>query len=59
MEIYKFSKVYRNRIKDLIFPEQKPQGGRPGKNNQAMFNAMAYRLNTGIPWRDLSERFGS
>ena len=47
-----------NRIKDLLPPERKPQGGRPGKSNREMLNAMVYWLNTGIPWRDLPERFG-
>ena len=28
------------------------------KSNREMLNAMIYWLNTGIPWRDLPERFG-
>ena len=47
-----------NRIKDMLSPERKPQGGRPGKSNREMLNAMIYWLNTGVPWRDLPERFG-
>ena len=47
-----------NRIKDMLPPERKPQGGRPGKSNREMLNAMVYWLNTGVPWRDLPERFG-
>lgn len=39
-------------------PERKPQGGRPGKSNRMMLNAILYWLNTGIPWRDLPERYG-
>ncbi|WP_322202481.1 transposase [Acutalibacter intestini] len=39
-------------------PERKLQGGRPGKSNREMLNAIVYWLNTGIPWRDLPERFG-
>ena len=42
----------------MLPPERKPQGGRPGKSNREMLNAMVYWLNTGIPWRDLPERFG-
>ena len=42
----------------MLPPERKPQGGRPGKSNREMLNAMIYWLNTGIPWRDLPERFG-
>ena len=45
-------------MKDLLPPERKPQGGRPAKSNREMLNAMVYWLNTGIPWRDLPERFG-
>ena len=42
----------------MLPPERKPQKGRPGKSNREMLNAMVYWLNTGIPWRDLPERFG-
>ena len=47
-----------NGIEFLFPPEKKPQGGRPGKGNREMLNAILYWLNTGIPWRDLPERFG-
>lgn len=47
-----------NRIKDLLPPERKPQGGRPAKSNRKILNAILYWLNTGIPWRDLPERYG-
>ncbi len=47
-----------NKIKDFFPPERKPQGGRPGKSNRMMLNAILYWLNTGIPWRDLPERYG-
>ena len=42
----------------MLPPERKPQGGRPGKSNREMLNAMVYWLNTSVPWRDLPERFG-
>ena len=42
----------------MLPPERKPQKGRPGKSNREMLNAMVYWLNTGVPWRDLPERFG-
>jgi len=51
-----------NRIKHLLPQENKgtgSKGGRPAKNNRIMLNAMMYWLNTGVPWRDLPERFGS
>lgn len=47
-----------NKLKDLLPPERKPQGGRPAKDNRLMVHAMLYWLNTGIAWRDLPERFG-
>ena len=47
------------RIKDILPPERKPQGGRPAKDNRLVLNAIIYWLNTGVPWRDLPERFGS
>ena len=47
-----------DKIRDLLPPERKPQGGRPAKSNREMLNAILYWLNTGIPWRDLPERYG-
>ena len=47
-----------NKIKELLPQEKKPQGGRPAKDNRQMLNGIIYWLNTGIPWRDLPERFG-
>jgi len=58
MKRHEISEKQWNKIKDLFPPERKPQGGRPGKSNREMFNAILYWLNTGIPWRDLPERFG-
>lgn len=48
-----------NKIRDLLLPERKPQGRRPAKINCEMLNAILYWLNTGIPWRDLPERYES
>ena len=47
-----------NRIKDILPPERKPQGGRPAKDNRVMLNGIIYWLSTGVPWADLPERFG-
>lgn len=58
MRRHELSETQWNRIKDLLPPERKPQGGHPAKSNREMLNAMVYWLNTGIPWRDLPERFG-
>lgn len=46
------------RIKDK-FPPENTGKGRPSKSNRIMLNGMLYRAKTGIPWRDLPERYGS
>ena len=58
MRRHEFSEEQWNRIKKILPPERKPQGGRPAKNNRLMLNGIIYWLNTGIPWRDLPDRFG-
>lgn len=58
MRRHELSEEQWNRIKEKLPPERKPQGGRPAKNNRLMLNGIIYWLNTGIPWRDLPERFG-
>ena len=55
---HEISEKQWKRIKDKFPPEKKPQGGRPGKSNLEMLSAILYWLSTGIPWRDLPERFG-
>ena len=47
------------RIKDLVPPERSGGRGRPAKDNRMMINAIIWVLKTGVPWRDLPERFGS
>ena len=32
--------------------------GGTGKNNRLFINAVVWRVRTGVPWRDLPERFG-
>lgn len=58
MKRHELSEGQWNRVKELFPPERKAQGGRPGKSNREMLNAIVYWLSTGIPWRDLPERFG-
>lgn len=58
MRRHEMSEDQWNKIRDLLPPERKPQGGRPAKSNREMVNAILYWLNTGIPWRDLPERYG-
>ena len=45
------------RIEGTIPPENTGKG-RPSKSNRTMLNGMIYRAKTGIPWRDLPERYG-
>ena len=45
-----------DRIKDLL-PGREGYGGGTAPDNRAFFDGVLYRL-TGIPWRDLPERFG-
>jgi len=47
-----------NRIRDLLPPERKAQGGSPAKDNRMVMHGILYWLNTGVAWRDLPERFG-
>ncbi|MDE7054928.1 MAG: transposase, partial [Oscillospiraceae bacterium] len=57
MKRHEISEQQWDRIRDKFPPEKKPQGGRPGKSNRVMLNGILYWLDTGIPWRDLPERF--
>jgi transposase len=39
-------------------PPQKPATGRPNQDHRRILNGIVFRQKTGIPWRDLPERFG-
>ena len=45
------------RIKDFL-PGRIGSEGRPARDNRLFLDAVFYRYRTGIPWRDLPERFG-
>lgn len=45
-------------IKDLV-PGKPGDRGRSGKNNRLFIDAVLYVLKTGVPWRDLPDRFGN
>lgn len=47
-----------DRIKDLV-PGKVGDRGRTGKDNRLFIDAVLYVLKTGVPWRDLPERFGN
>jgi transposase len=46
-----------NRIKDLL-PGREGSVGVTAADNRLFVEAVLYRYRTGIPWRDLPERFG-
>jgi transposase len=41
-----------------LLPPQRPETGRPAKDHRTVVNAILWRLATGVPWRDLPERYG-
>src|SRR5262245_17682489 len=47
-----------DRIKDLL-PGQPGQHGGVDEDNRRFINAVLYFARTGIPWRDLPERYGN
>jgi len=46
-----------NKIKDLL-PGQRHHPGRTAADNRGFINAVLWIAKTGVPWRDLPERFG-
>ena len=46
------------RIKDLL-PGREDTVGVTAKNNRGFVEGVIYRYRSGIPWRDLPERFGN
>ncbi len=45
------------RVRDML-PGRAGSEGRPARDNRLFVDAVLYRYRTGIPWRDLPERFG-
>ena len=41
-----------------LLPPQRPATGRPAHDHRLIVNAILWRLATGVPWRDLPERYG-
>lgn len=42
-----------------LLPSERGRGCRPAHDNRRFFNGINYVLRTGIPWRDLPERYGN
>ena len=47
-----------DQIADLFPEENTGKPGRPPKENRTMLNAMVWLARSGVPWRDLPERYG-
>lgn len=58
MERHSLSDEQWARLRPLLPPP--PQGrGRPRVDDRLIVDGIIWRLTTGVPWRDLPERFGS
>lgn len=45
-------------IIEPLLPGKESDPGRTAKDNRLFVEAVVYRYRTGVPWRDLPERFG-
>jgi transposase len=46
------------RLEPLLPPQRRPGRGRPAHDHRTILHGILWRLRTGVPWRDLPERFG-
>jgi transposase len=58
MERHELSDAQWERLAPLLPPQHRSGRGRPAKDHRLIVNAILWRLATGVPWRDLPERFG-
>ncbi|HEX2171377.1 MAG TPA: transposase, partial [Dehalococcoidia bacterium] len=42
-----------------LLPPQQPAVGRPGADRRTVVKGIIWRAKTGVPWRDLPERYGN
>jgi transposase len=59
MERHELSDAQWERLVSLLPPQYRAGRGRPAKDHRIIVNAILWRLATGVPWRDLPQRFGS
>jgi transposase len=59
MERHELSEAQWARLRPLLPPQHRSGRGRPSKDHRMLINAILWRLATGVPWRDLPERYGS
>jgi transposase len=41
-----------------LLPSERPPSGQPNRDHRMILNGIVWRLCTGVPWRDLPERYG-
>ncbi len=41
-----------------LLPPHRPRTGRPARDHRTVLNGIVWMLRTGVPWRDLPERYG-
>ncbi len=58
MERHELSDGQWARLAPLLPPQHRSGRGRPAKDHRLIVNAILWRLATGVPWRDLPERYG-
>jgi transposase len=46
------------RLAPLLPPQRRAGRGRPAHDHRTILNGILWRLKTGVPWRDLPDRFG-
>jgi transposase len=54
---HELSDAQWERLRPLL-PPQRPATGRPAHDHRTIINGILWRLATGVPWRDLPERYG-
>jgi transposase len=57
--------MYRHELTDAqwaliepLLPKNEPKKGRPWNDHRPLVNGIFWLLRTGVPWRDLPERYG-
>lgn len=55
---YELSNQDWEKLKPFFAYEDTRKRGRPGKDSREMFNAILWVLGSGLPWRELPDRYG-
>jgi len=58
MERHALTDAQWEQLRPLLPPRRPPGRGRPAKDHRLVVDGILWRLATGVPWRDLPERFG-